>query len=228
MRVISYESARVTLLFPFEEVAPLGGADGKAIIAAVGDRYSFSRLPDVSASREDIGKNGIRFENGHFKIENHPPNILTLAVHNDGMNIDAAVSDTAEAFLEDLVRFLRVTFGFREFTSRLRKYFWSQLVVEFDRDVARLINGYEKIAESIRNKVAKNYSENFPICQFGRLDFRWDPSNPAISEPTPRFVFERRMGVPFERERYFCAASMRTSDHQEILEMLEGLASKSG
>jgi len=226
MRVIAYEVARLTLLFPLEEIVPLDGADGKAITAAIGAKYSFSRLPDVSVSREEMNKSGLKFETGLFEVKGKPQNILALAVYNDGVNIDVSVSDTAEAFLDDLLQFLRVTFGFREFTSHPRMHFWSQLVVEFDRNVAKLINGYEKIAESVWGKVAIHYGESLPTCQFGRLDFRWDPSNAATLEPTPRFVIERRTGVPFERERYFCGASMRTRDHEEVLEMVERLASQ--
>jgi hypothetical protein len=223
MRVIAYETARVTLLFPFEEVAPLGGADGVAIVQAVAQRYSFARPPDLSVSREEINKTGLKFEDGKFQFEGELVNINNLGVYNDGLNIDASTTERAEAFLNDLVGFLRSDFQFRGFTSHPRKFFWSQVVVEFERPLARLISGFEKFAFIINKTVASIYGPDTPLPNFARLDFEWDRTKNTAPNPVPRFYVERRLGVPFEQERYFCGAPMQTRDHLRVLEELERL-----
>lgn len=223
MRIISYESARVTMLFPFEEIAPLGGADGKNIVSTIAHKYSFSVFPDMSSSREELDKKGLIFEGGVFEYDGKQVNILRLSVHSDGVNVDANVSDSADMFLSDILLFLRSTFGFREFTSRPKTHYWSIIVVEFDSPMARLINRYQHIANLVHDNVAPHYEDGLPPCGLSRLEFRWDTSKPEIREPGPRFFIERRLNIPFERERYFSGASMRTQDHERALQDMERL-----
>jgi hypothetical protein len=223
MRVISYESARVTFLVPFEEVVPLEGGNGPEIVRGVVQRYSFGKAPDLSVGRDEINKNGLKFESGQFQFEGREVNIQALTVYNDGLNIDAKTTDHGQAFLDDLLSFLRSEFMFREFTSSPRIHFWSTIIIEFDNPVSRLIEGHEKITAALNRSLSQVYSGDIPPCVFSRLDFSSDPTERGSPIPTPRFVLERRGGVPFGQERYHCAAPMRTHEHLELLETIERL-----
>jgi hypothetical protein len=38
------------------------------------------------------------------------------------------------------------------------------------------------------------------------------------------FLIERRVGSPYEANRYFCSAPMHTNDHTRVLEEIEAVA----
>jgi hypothetical protein len=69
MRVINYDTSRVTALFPLEEVLPLSGINDRELIEAVTNRYRFLRSPDLA--KDDITKDGYKFASGqfHFKAQ---------------------------------------------------------------------------------------------------------------------------------------------------------------
>lgn len=60
MEIVSFDTGRVTWLFPTEEFIPLGGADGMFIIHKIAERYEF-RNPPGNPTREEIDKNGLKF-----------------------------------------------------------------------------------------------------------------------------------------------------------------------
>jgi hypothetical protein len=41
MKIVTFDSARVTWLFPLEEFAPSSGANPPAILAEIAERYGF-------------------------------------------------------------------------------------------------------------------------------------------------------------------------------------------
>jgi hypothetical protein len=223
MQLIAIVSARVTLLFPVEEVLPLEGGNGPTIVETVGKRYSFTRLPDLSVSREELNKNGLRFEGGRFEFESIQTNIRSISIHNDGLNVDANTTEAAEAFLRDFIDFLRTNFQFREFASTPRIYFWSQVVAEFQHPLERLISGHDKIEGLINKSLREVHGPEISPAQFARVDFACDATKMRAGFPVPRFFIERRVGTPFDRERYFCGAPMRTRDLLHLLDEIEQL-----
>jgi hypothetical protein len=60
--------------------------------------------------------------------------------------------------------------------------------------------------------------------QFSRLDFEIDRTSFNSGQvAVPKVILECRAGVPFERERYFANAAMRTAHHIEVLTDIEKL-----
>ena len=53
VKIISFESARVTWLMPLEEFAPASGANSPAVVALIAQRYGFSIVPQIT-SRDDL------------------------------------------------------------------------------------------------------------------------------------------------------------------------------
>ena len=223
MRVISLESGRVTLLFPFEETVPLGGVDGPVVVNAITEKYNFARPPDLSVPREELNKNGIKFENGRIDFEGGRVNIGSFTVYSDGIVVEANTTERASAFLDELIPWLRSKFGFRDFTTPTKQYFLSQIVVEFDRPIAKLISGYEKMATAINSELSQIYGQIQGPMDFARLDFEFDRATTGLQTPIPRFILERRAGVSFAQERYFAGAPMQTSRHIAVLESIENL-----
>lgn len=220
MKIIAYELCRVTMLFPLEEVIPLGGVNDPNVIDKIRERYHFTRVPELKS--EEIAKNGYKFESGHFQFRSSTVRIVDFALYRDGIVINGIKTDGVEAFLEDVISYMKKEFSFRDFITKPRRYFQSQIVVEFDRSPAKLIRSIEKITAAISGRLKKIYEMEIPM-EFGRIDFDFDKTASRAPAAVQRFIIERRTGIPFEKERYFCAAPMRTDEHEEVLREIEGL-----
>jgi len=221
MKIVSYKTCRVTSLFPFEEVIPVTGANDREIVGKLKDRYSFLKPPDLTLPNEEFAKNGYRFEGGQFKIGSEIARIADFSIFRDGIVINARKTEYAEAFLDDVIAYSQKEFSFRDFTTRPRRYFQSQVVVEFERSPAKLIQSLDKITSVISKRLQEIYEMEIPM-KFSRLDFGFDKTMPGAPRTTVQpFIIERREGVSYEKERYFCAAPMRTNSHIEVLKEIE-------
>jgi hypothetical protein len=222
MRVVNYDASRVTSLFPFEEVAPLSGANDREIIDAVADRYKFLKTPDLA--KDDIAKDGYKFASGQFMFESSAFRLSDFSIYRDGLVINAATTNGSEAFLNDVIKFMRESFSFRDFVTKPRLFFQSQLVVEFDRPPEKLLRSLDQIEEIISKPLRETYGEEIRM-QFSRLDFDVDrsPGKVPVGRLVQRFGIERRTEIPFEKQRFFCVAPMRTDTHIAALEAIETL-----
>jgi len=224
MKVISYDSSRLTSLFPFEEVVPLAGANDREIVESIKAKYDFLTGPDLSKS-EEIAKSGYKFENGQFSFNSENFRIANLGIYRDGIVINAQKTDGSEAFLDDLIAFVREEFSFRDFITEPRRYFQSEIVVEFEHSLNDFIRSFEKIVSVISQPLKRIYAIDIPL-GLARIDFDVDKTRLATTAPAAiqRFIIERRIGVAFEKERFYSAAPMRTPDHVSVLEEIEKLA----
>jgi hypothetical protein len=222
MRIIAFETCRVTALFPFEEVTPLGGVSDLDIVEKIKARYAFAKAPDLATA--EVSKNGYKFETGKFSFESTPARIADFAVYRDGIVINASKTNVAEAFLDDVISFMQKEFSFREFMTPPRRYFQSQIVVEFDRTPEKLINSLNAIASAVSEPLVAIYGVKIPM-KFARLDFDADKENLSFPAPATvhKFIIERRLNIPFAKERFFCSAPMRTDTHVAVLEKIETL-----
>lgn len=223
MRIINYDTSRVTALFPLEEVIPLSGINDRELIDAVTSRYRFLRSPDLA--KDDISKDGYKFSSGHFSFQNSTFRIQEFSIFRDGLVILASTTDGSEAFIDDVMEFVRRVFSFRDSETEPRLYFQSQIVVEFDRPPERLLKSLKEIATAIAEPLSEIYGTEIPM-EFARLDFDFDKLTAPTATPIAtvhRFIIERRLGVPFNKQRFFCAAPMRTQNHIEVLEKIESL-----
>jgi hypothetical protein len=206
------------MLFPFEEIVPLGGASGRDIIEMVKQRYAFLNAPDLSTAREEFLKNGYQFQSGEIEHDGVKANILDFSVYTDGIVVSAATTETAEFFLDSVIRLMQTEFSFRDFSTPPQRYFLSNLVVEFDRPLGNLLSQFETISNVISKRIAQTYKIDVPM-NLARIDFEIDKT--VIKQTIARFSVERRFGIPFDKERYFSGAPLRTSDHISLLEQIE-------
>src|SRR5262249_30267200 len=138
----------------------------------------------------------------------------------DGIVVNAPTTDIAEAFLDDIVPYMQEQFQFRDFITIPRRYFQSQIVVEFDRSPAKLIQHFEKITSSISKRLIDTYALEIPM-NFMRLDFDFDRTKTNVPALVQKLFIERRVSVPFDKERFYCAAPLRTADHAALLSEIE-------
>ncbi|HEY5063656.1 MAG TPA: hypothetical protein VIJ04_02335 [Xanthobacteraceae bacterium] len=220
MRIVSYDGSRVTCLFPLEEVIPLSGVNDREIIDAVAAKYTFLKSPDPA--KDNISKEGYKFFSGQFSYGTTIFRVNDFSIYQDGLVVKAATTNGSEAFLDDVIAYMQSRFGFRDFETAPRRYFQSQLVVEFERSPERLVKHLDKMTEAISIPLEKIFGMKIPM-KFARLDLDFDKTSKPNPSPSvvQRFIIERRAGIPFERERYFCAAPMRTADHEHLLAEIE-------
>jgi len=224
VRLIAVDTGRATWLFPLEEIVPREPLDRGQLTAALVDRYGFAIFPPSNIPPEEINKNGAKFQNGFLMFEGKKSGITELAIFNDGVVVNSHSTEAASAFIEDLVSYVRSNFGFRDFTSKVRRIIVSQLIVEFDTRLAALVPAFEKIGALINKDMGELYDASV-FLDFGRIDLVMDKGTADINYVAPKFLIERRANISFSQERYFCSATMHTNSHLRILEEIEKMAS---
>jgi hypothetical protein len=220
MRVVAFDSARVTVLFPFEEVIPLGGIAAPGMVNEVISRYNFAKGPDLGLPREELQKTGLKYENGSYNAQNRPVPIVSFVIYSDGVVVDASKTEDAEEFWDDLCRWMISEKKFRDFTIAPSRRFLSQIIIEFDKPLSKLIGGFEFLTRTVSDKLDAIYDTQIKL-GFARVDLEFDRISERSSLIIPKFIIERRANIPFSRERYFCAAPLRSKDHVEVLQKLE-------
>ena len=173
-----------------------------------------------------MDKKGLRFGLGRFEIDGAQVGISDFLIYTDGIVAIAQKTEWAEKFLEDIVGWVKSEFGFRDVVTGIRKLYVSTLIVDFDRPLSRLLSGYERISEIISSRAITILPEKRPL-QFSRLDFEVDKKTVEGQIALPKFVLERRAGVSFSQNRYYCLAPMQTTTHIEVLTEIEKLAAAS-
>ena len=74
------------MLFPLEEIVPLGGMDGRELLQAMKSRYEFFRSPDpATTTREDAAKHGYKFESGRILFDGQMQSIVEVSIYTEGI-----------------------------------------------------------------------------------------------------------------------------------------------
>ena len=98
----------------------------------------------------------------------------------------------------------------------------SSLEVEFEKPIPQLFPQLLALGEAIRNELGE-FWESKPAYELVNLHFGFDPSKAGTIAPNP-FKIERRAEMPFEKNLYYCEASLTTAAHIKVLELFERLA----
>lgn len=215
MELKSVLLARSIWLFDSDEINPYG-KNIKHVLHAVGERYNFTRYPREDKDFIEISKNprdGAEFLGGSFRDL-----IVGLTVYDDGLVAEtrASTNDT-DAFLEDLLQWLVIEFGFVYKPEMLRgKRYVSQLLVTTDYSIAALNPQLVGFAAKLTSLTSTD--SNPVVYEPGGISFHSDPGNKIAPSA---FVFERRAATPFRENKYFSQAPLQTQVHLDMLSELE-------
>jgi hypothetical protein len=146
-------------------------ASDRKIIEKVTARYKFLKSPSLVS--EETTKTGYRFEAGQITVNGALERITDFSIYRDGIVINSAKTDNSEALLDDVIGYMKDEISYRDFITPPRRYFQSQIVVEFDRSPEKLIVPFDKIAAAISEPLKEIYGGDIPM-KFGRLDFAAD------------------------------------------------------
>ena len=92
-------------------------------------------------------------------------------------------------------------------------------MVEFDADIGRRLDIFNDLLSSYNEMLASLYNEEVSA-SFYQIGFAFDPLKINLAVNT-KFTVERRVGLPFSSNRYYCVAPLKTEMHIELLEKFE-------
>jgi hypothetical protein len=220
MKLISTELGRVAQQYAPDEIRPLGGLNLSEFIRLIQDRYGFVKAPDI----KEVGQAGAKFQTGSLIIGNKTTNIAELAVFSDGIVVTSFHTDDAEFILKDLFDWAKGVFGLRDPETEKPRIFESHIVIEFDRSIDPALRIFDPVRQEIAKSVEDTYGVKTPI-GYHRIDLS-GPMKPQLEIGRPSLAIERRIGFPFEANRFFSTSNFRTERHLELLEKFENAIPK--
>ncbi|MPY74887.1 MAG: hypothetical protein GEU87_11540 [Alphaproteobacteria bacterium] len=206
-------------LFPSEEIRPQNGLYIPRSAKAVQQRYGFVSTPDFSRPLEELDREGYKFAHGQFEHDGKEILIGEFGFFSDGISVTCLDTALSDLVWNDLLAWAQNTLGMRAFIREPRRYYRSQVVVEFDQKLAGLVANFAAIATIVQNAMTETVAHRQPIDLFS-IAFGMDVTKIPGLTPVP-FTLERKVGAPFEFERFFSQASLPTRVHIEALRAIE-------
>lgn len=221
MKLVGVESGRVSLLVDLIEIGSRKGLYLPDVGVKVQARYSFVHMPQVP----EIGKGdgNFRFEQGQLPQDSaQDAKVSLFEIYPQGIVATANDTEEAEAFIEDFMSWGGHEFGLRAPDVKPMKLYASTLVVEFDDDVDQMLTKWSAVGGLLTGLMKRKYGVTEPV-HLQRVTFRHDPEkiSPRLGNLLVEFNLERRVYVPFERNRFHSTAPLSTNEHVQMLERIE-------
>lgn len=218
MRLLAVNSARAIWLVKTIRLNPRGRNLLPAMIG-LAERYKFSKLPqtnNLAAQPLDL-----KFESGVFEATDGTPVAVNLSILDDGLIAETRAStDESDRFLADALTWASDEFGLPHYSDLgVEQLYASELTVQLNLSIQVFSEKFLGFAERLRLGVSNN--PGLPM-EFTALHFGPDPSQTQKVAP---FRIERLVNVPFHKKEYYSGAPLTTSEHLELLEMMERFAS---
>ncbi len=214
MRVLSIQDTSITSLFLIGSSSGLPSVFQAA--SKVVERYQFRKAP----SAEELVSNKQVFGQGLF---NGQP-INSFEVYTDGLVVRAMVpTETLDEFVADLVEMVGTELGMHRIeTHTAGKIYESNLMVECDPNVLRVLEPLQSIAAMVSSELTKASGQK---TNFGPIGYAFgvDQAKASGLKGVP-FRLERRLGTDFDKNIFISSASLPTQAHIRVLEKLERLA----
>lgn len=220
MKLLAVNSARAIWLVKTIFLNPKGRSLVPAIVGLAG-RYKFSKLPPAeSLATQPLD---MKFEGGVFTGVNGEPIAINLSIYDDGLIAETRAStEESDRFLNDALSWACEEYGLPHHSQLgVNKVYASELIVQLDLTNSIFGGKFAEFAARLRRGISSN--PQIPL-EITGLHFGPDPS---LTKKVAPFRVERLANVPFEREEYFSTAPVPTSEHVELLKLMEQLGTKS-
>ena len=188
------------------------------VIHGIASRYKFL---DVPASTDVLNlQNGIVFRHGSFNGEH---DINSLTVYRDGIICETSEdTDICELILDDLLNWLDEELSISvSVIDNYGRLFNSVIEVHVPKSFERAFEPFAKIGDLLSQKMIGHFPKA-PELVVSKIEFGIDPAH-SKNIPAAEFSFERRKDAPFEKNIYYSASQMRTTDHLDIIKAIEEL-----
>jgi hypothetical protein len=214
MEIASVLLARFYGLFEIVELNRSGTVYYPEVVAGLVERYGFMKYP---TKPEDFDENkGIEFIGGRSGKRV----IEKLVILSSGIYLDTGIDTAAsEDIWFELMEWAVGTLGV-SFTPEIvtRRAYVSSLVFRTDVPMLALHPMCAEIGRIATEQVEKNFGRTLNYEPAG-ISIAFDQTLAKIG--TAAFTVQRREGVPFDENRYFSAAPVKTDIHIELLQMWE-------
>lgn len=212
MELISFDTTRIIYLTQVHRIA--GQPFLPEVAAKLIQRYSFAKYPTM----DDLQKDVFGFHLGKFR----DVQINELGIYNDGIIVAARCNTKLlDNFIEDLFEWAKEEVGLVTIPQiKSEKHFESALIVQSTVDLAAAVSPNKMQADLISSTLEKQ--TGIPFYSSGTL-FDCDPIEAKMRRKPARFSIERRLGLPFSGNIFYCQAALKSDDHLDLLRALEGL-----
>ena len=220
MKVIGIEFGRVSLLVDLVDLGRRTGLYLPEASALVQHRYSFVHAPTIGPLKDE--QSMFRFERGVLKKGDKTHVFTAFDVHPHGLVVQGNDTNAGEAFFDDFLEFGIENLGMKPPTRKPLKVFVSAVIVEFEGEVNKVLRKWEDISRVLTESLKSTYEVDLRA-ELGTLHLRPDPEDmtPRQSVMFNDFILERRIYEPYEHNRFYAAAPLRTDDHIALLQKLE-------
>jgi hypothetical protein len=218
MKLVGHMNAIAGQREALEEYSPERGLVTSDMIALVRDAYSFEVFPHGTPLQPQ--GQPLVFQGGRYVEDNDEFAINAIIMEPSGTIVQATNTSQAAIVLADIARRLDEGLGFRLRNNKRPIIYISNVVVEFEEALEVKIQSLSKIASLINRARAVSPEFNITRLGFGVPMFHGPPDQISTVEAT-EFSIERRVQIPFEQNRYFCVAPLRTEDHIRVLTEIE-------
>ncbi len=210
------------LLASNDDTGPVGGVLPRDLIEFVGGLYKFTARP-ASDAGPLYQFTRLRREFCQRSRKGKASPFYQIVIGPDGDALLAQNTDLADLIMTDYLARLDKGLGFRFGQANLARSYLSILVVEFDAAFVERFSLFEAI-EQLTSEAIKGDGRRHKL---KRLAFGTDAlPDPTGASAVAQFILrdlliERRAGEPFERNRFFSRAPLRTNEHIRLLEQIE-------
>lgn len=215
MEILNVRLARAIWLFEARDLNPKG-LNLIPFAAEVRDRYKFLVWPNTPEALAPDNPQGSAFQNGAFAVDNQ---VLTVSftLYGDGIVADTGASTQhTEAFIDDLLSFAQQAGLVYRPDLIQRKQYVSELIVRPHAAIVSLCGKLGSLAAMI-NRMVPPFEATYEWTGFQLgADHRY-PFQPLA------FTFERETKVPFDLNRFYSSAPLRTEQHEALLDEMEAL-----
>jgi hypothetical protein len=226
MKVTAIARAQATYALPPNIFSTIPVFD---LVDALKAKYNFRHSPTGPELLNAVANQPATFLWGKREIEGRTVTVESLQVQNfAGFATTVTVvtrtsTDDCEAVLEDLAEWVRTNFSVSTKPSYPTN-FVSQLECVLDGSLAKRLDFFNPIGDRI-TAYAKSYG--FTACPpyEATAAYLYFDNSKLTNPPTLTLAFsiDRRAGVPFEENKYFAQAPLKTRDHIALLRELEKL-----
>ena len=213
MKIINYESSRLTALFT---AAGVGRVYLPKAVQLLAERYRFVGVPN---RLEELSGEKVSFKHGVL----NDIAIEALDIYNDGIIVSAkAASDILDDFVQDFCGWMENELGVeRVETHGVNRAYESTLLIHSTAPLLRAVEALAPIQELLRRSVKSAMKVDAKFEPFG-LSIAADHAHIPSMKPIA-FRVERKATMAFEENFYVSGAPLPTADHIKVLERLEKL-----
>jgi hypothetical protein len=136
-----------------------------------------------------------------------------------GVNTKSSTDD-ADFFLDDLMAWAKKRYPSIDFATTSSNFYHSQLEVVFDKPLSNAFKQTQKLGQTITKLLRRSGYERCADFEVAGFSMHIDNSK-GLVPVLPAFSIERRVGAPYEENKYFSQAPLGTKDHESVLEELE-------